>query len=81
MKKELILFTGILIVTLALYAISKSTIFVESNLCVGCGDCVKVCPVDAIEIIDGKAVIDADVCIDCEICIKTCTYNAIRKNK
>ena len=81
MKKKILLFAGILIVTLALFAITKSTIFVESKLCVGCGDCVAVCPVDAIQIIDGKAIIDADACIDCEICIKSCTYDAIRKNK
>ena len=81
MKKKLLLFIGILIITLTLLAITKSTFFVESKLCVGCGDCIAVCPVDAIQIIDGKAVIDSDACIDCEICIKSCTYDAIRKNK
>lgn len=81
MKKKLLLFAGILIVALTLFAITKSTIFIESKLCVGCGDCVAVCPVDAIRIIDGKAIIDAAACIDCEICIRSCTYDAIRKNK
>ena len=67
------------ILALSLFAISRSNIFVETNSCVGCGDCLEVCPVDAIEIIDGKAVIDAEKCIDCEICIRSCTYDAIRK--
>jgi len=54
---------------------------VDTPKCVGCGDCMSVCPVNAITIIDGKAVIDTDKCIKCEICIKTCNYNAIRKIK
>ena len=78
MKLKVIIFLTI-ILALSLFAISKSNIFVETNNCVGCGDCVEVCPVNAIEIIDGKAVIDAEKCIDCEICIRSCTYDAIRK--
>jgi|AntAceMinimDraft_17_1070374.scaffolds.fasta_scaffold12161_4 ferredoxin len=80
MKTKLIIIAMIMIV-ISLLAISRSAIFVESNSCVGCGDCVKVCPTNAIKIIDGKAVIDADLCIECEICITSCTYNAIRKNR
>ena len=71
----------ILVLALSLFAISKSNIFVVSNSCVGCGDCIGVCPTNAIEIIYGKAVIDTKLCIDCEICITSCTYKAIRKNK
>jgi len=80
MKIKLILVI-IILTAISLFAISKSNIFVESNSCVGCGDCVSVCPVNAIELIDGKAVINAELCIDCEICITSCTYKAIRKNK
>lgn len=67
-------------VSILLIAVSKSSIFVESNRCVGCGDCEKVCPVDAVKVFNGKAIIDAEKCIKCEICIGSCTYNAIRKN-
>jgi len=80
MKIKLIILL-IILAAISLFAITKSSIFVESNSCVGCEDCVSVCPVNAIEIIDGKAVIDAEACIDCEICITSCTYKAIRKNK
>ncbi|MCF7858387.1 MAG: 4Fe-4S binding protein [Candidatus Cloacimonetes bacterium] len=71
----------IIITTFSLFAITISNIFVESNSCVGCEDCINVCPTNAIEIINGKAVIDANLCIDCEICITSCTYKAIRNNK
>ncbi|MDO9578314.1 MAG: 4Fe-4S binding protein [Candidatus Cloacimonadales bacterium] len=81
MKKKYIFMIGIFVILTALLSISQSRIFVETNSCVGCGDCVDVCPVDAIQIVDGKSVIDAEKCILCEICIHSCTYDAIRKNK
>ena len=81
MKKKLVIILGILFLFAVVFSISKSGIFVVSDSCVGCGDCQKVCPVDAIQIIDGKAVIDAEKCILCEICIDSCTYDAIRKDK
>lgn len=80
MKNKLIVFL-IILTAISLFAITKSNIFVESNSCVGCEDCTSVCPTNAIEIIDGKAVINDELCIDCEICISSCTYNAIRKSK
>jgi NAD-dependent dihydropyrimidine dehydrogenase PreA subunit len=74
------LFLLILLLIVGLSALVKNTVFVESDKCVGCGDCFAVCPVDAVRLIDGKAVIDAEKCILCEICLQSCTYNAIRKN-
>ncbi|MCK4695922.1 MAG: 4Fe-4S binding protein [Candidatus Cloacimonetes bacterium] len=81
MKNKYILLLIIVFTAISILAVTMSAIYVESNSCVGCGDCEQVCPVDAIQIIDGKAVIDAEKCIQCEICIKSCTYNAIRKSK
>jgi Fe-S-cluster-containing hydrogenase component 2 len=81
MKKKLVVLLITCLVLSALFAITKSKIFVETDSCVGCGDCLDVCPVDAIQLVDGKAVIDAEKCISCEICVKSCTYNAIRKNQ
>lgn len=46
--------------------------------CLGFGDCVKVCPQNAISIIDGIAVVDPDTCIGCEMCVKTCPNNLIK---
>ncbi|MCD4828909.1 MAG: 4Fe-4S binding protein [Candidatus Cloacimonetes bacterium] len=45
--------------------------------CVGCRICVAACPVDAISMVEGKAVIDQDMCIDCGICLSKCPVEAI----
>ena len=45
--------------------------------CVGCGDCVKNCPVNAIIIKDGIAFIDTRICIGCGLCAKNCPKNVI----
>ncbi|MGX8680193.1 MAG: DUF362 domain-containing protein [bacterium] len=50
---------------------------VEQETCVGCGSCVDSCPVGAIDVDAGYAVIDADACIDCGACEGTCPVEAI----
>ncbi len=47
--------------------------------CLGLGDCVKVCPVDAISIDEEKkiAIIDPDLCIGCGLCVKECPNDLI----
>ena len=41
---------------------------VDAKRCISCRLCVGNCPVGAIEMVNGKAVIDADKCIQCGIC-------------
>ncbi len=40
-------------------------------------NCMRVCPVGAIRIREGKAKYLEDKCIECGECVKVCTYNAI----
>mgnify|MGYP003292058507 CR=1 FL=1 len=45
--------------------------------CIGFGDCVEVCPYEAIFICDGVARINPDKCKACKMCIKTCPRQLI----
>ena len=53
---------------------------VKQKLCVGCGQCRKVCAYGAPIITDGKAVIDHDRCVGCGRCIAVCPKNAVQIN-
>ena len=44
------------------------------HACIHCGECVKTCPVNALEMIDGKVVWHKDICVDCDTCLKTCQH-------
>lgn len=51
---------------------------VDSEKCVGCGECVDICPVDVYEIQNEKSVpINAEECLGCESCIEVCGQDAI----
>ena len=43
---------------------------VDENKCVGCGICVRYCPMDSIRVEDGLAHIDEAECVDCSVCLK-----------
>lgn len=46
------------------------------ELCVGCTNCIKKCPTQAIRVRDGKAQISENRCIDCGECIRACPHHA-----
>jgi len=53
---------------------------VDKSKCIGCGTCVGVCPVEAIEMIKGKAEIDKKKCIHCGSCKNVCPVEAIEED-
>lgn len=53
------------------------SVYVESEKCTGCGTCTPICPVQAISIIQNKAVIDDNICTECLQCIEECEADAI----
>ena len=52
------------------------SVSIHKELCVGCTNCIKECPTEAIRVRDGKAVIADLRCIDCGECIRICPYHA-----
>ena len=53
---------------------------IKIDLCTGCGQCIIVCPVQAINLIENKAIIDKNLCVECAVCLRDaeCPVNAIR---
>lgn len=49
----------------------------NSEICIGCGTCVRECPGNAISLVNGKAKIDYKKCIHCGFCISICPVGAI----
>ena len=50
---------------------------VTEESCTGCGRCQASCPIDAITIYNGKAVI-SDSCMACGSCIAHCPVGALK---
>ena len=57
--------------------------FVNQDLCVGCGLCVPYCPVGAITVTNRKAEIDRDICVECGCCERSgvCRKKALTTEK
>lgn len=52
---------------------------VDTDLCIGCGNCFNYCSAKALSLLDGTADVDLDKCVECGTCIraKVCTVNAL----
>ncbi len=51
---------------------------VITDKCIGCGECEKICPKKAVNIVDQIANIDYSKCISCYCCQEICPANAVR---
>jgi electron transfer flavoprotein alpha subunit len=54
---------------------------IVSEKCIGCQICVAECPVGAIEMSGGVALIDPEVCIGCGKCFDVCPVTAVKFEK
>ena len=52
--------------------------WVNQSLCTGCGACVDECPVQAISLVNGVALIDDENCIRCGRCHDVCPEGGVR---
>lgn len=78
MKQVLMYVSIVLLISISAFAAVKYKPHVYPNVCVGCGECVFICPIKgAIEMVRGKAVINAEKCNGCERCIYVCSYGAV----
>ena len=51
---------------------------VDRSFCVACGCCVKVCPLQAIQVVRGIAAqVDPDKCVGCGKCARECPASII----
>ncbi len=51
---------------------------IDKDTCIGCGQCVDTCPVQALAMEDdGKVGVDADLCVDCGACVGVCPVTAL----
>jgi len=56
---------------------------IDIDACNGCAQCVVVCPVQAIQMVDNKAVVDEEYCVECSVCYRdaNCPVNAIKMKR
>lgn len=66
------------VIDIACSACLKSR-YVITNTCRGClgRACQTNCPKDAIDMVNGRAMINPDKCVNCGLCMKACPYNAV----
>jgi iron only hydrogenase large subunit-like protein len=53
-------------------------LYIDDELCIRCTHCVKVCPTEAIRIVQSKVVIREERCVDCGECMRTCPQKAFK---
>ena len=52
------------------------SVTLDKDKCLGCTNCIKRCPTEAIRVREGKAQIISERCIDCGECIRVCPHQA-----
>lgn len=54
------------------------TVTVDTDKCIGCGECVDVCPVEVYELQNEKSTpVNEEECLGCESCVEVCEPGAI----
>ena len=60
------------------YLPNVSTLKLNTQKCIGCGQCTQVCPHGVLELSNGKAeIVDLDGCMECGACAHNCPVEAL----
>jgi NAD-dependent dihydropyrimidine dehydrogenase PreA subunit len=54
---------------------------IDSGSCDACGQCIEMCPMEALTINHDCSSVDLDRCIGCGVCVSTCPNDAIELKK
>lgn len=57
---------------------TEAELIQSPNVCIGCGECIKICPKNAISSGDDGIVIDRELCDKCMECTKVCVAKGLR---
>ena len=61
-----------------LAAVSGFISEVDAEECIGCGDCIARCPMEALLLKDEVATVEVKRCIGCGLCVSACPTGAIK---
>jgi len=53
----------------------------DKGECTGCGECVEICPVDALTLDDDYPTVDEEWCIGCGVCATVCPTYSVKIEK
>ncbi len=51
---------------------------IDPDKCLACETCIERCPMEAIQLSDGSAVVDDGRCIGCGVCVSACPEEAVQ---
>lgn len=60
------------------YIVGTATLQLNKERCIGCGNCVTVCPHRVFQLADNKAIVsDINGCMECGACALNCPVEAV----
>jgi dissimilatory sulfite reductase (desulfoviridin) alpha/beta subunit len=57
---------------------NREGVWLDVERCTGCGACIEVCPVEAIALVEGKALLDEKMYTGCQACVDACPESAVQ---